>query len=53
MTHKKWIFKTALKKQDSLTSASATGENVYLLDFISTFVFFKVYVEYFFDVARN
>ena len=45
-------FQLYTKKQDFLTSASETGENVYLLVFLS-FVSCGLYAKYFFDVMRN
>ena len=44
-----------MEKQDSSTSISKAGQNVYSFVFISSFVFFGVciYLQYFSDVVRN
>ena len=42
-----------LKNQDSSTWTSETGRNAYLFVFISSFVFFREYVYYFFDAVRD
>ena len=45
-------FYLCIKKQNSSTSTSATGENIYLFVFISLHGA-CIYVQYFFDIVKN